>query len=145
MRTAILAAVALGLTALPAQDAAAKKDLAALQGTWTLVAMEVEGKAVEADKLRGTTLTIKDNKYTLVSRQQQHEVEITLDAAAKPKAIDMKFLDGPNKDRVGKGVYTIEGNTLKICRHLDPQDPRPEGFATKDKIGRFVMVWEREK
>ncbi len=143
MRTAAVVVLALTLAPQPAQDAAAKKDLAALQGSWTLVAMEVEGKAVEADKLRGTTLTIKDNQYTLVTRQGQHKVEITLDPAARPRAIDMKFLDGPNKDRVGRGIYEIDGNTFKVCRHLDPQDPRPDGFKTADKIGRFVMVWEK--
>jgi uncharacterized protein (TIGR03067 family) len=144
MRWLVLTAAALGTYGLPAQDGAAKKDLAALQGTWTLVAMEVDGKAVEADKLKSATLTIKDSKYSLLASKQLHEVEITLNASKKPKEIDMKFLDGPNKDRVGRGIYEIDGKTLKICRGLDPQQDRPKDFKTEGQINYFVMVWEKE-
>jgi uncharacterized protein (TIGR03067 family) len=143
MRIAVMTAAFAATWLVPAQDNAAKKDLAALQGKWTLVAMEVDGKAVEADKLKNTTLAIKDNKYSLTTRQQLHEVEITLDPGKTPKEIDMKFLDGPNKDRVGRGIYHLEGDTLKICRSLDPQEQRPKDFKTEGQINLFVMVWER--
>jgi len=129
---------------LPNQEDAAKKDLAAMQGTWALVSMEVDGQAVDADKLKSTTLTIKDSKYTLLARKQQHEVELTLDPSKTPKTVDMKFLDGPNKDRIGRAIYQIDGKTLKICRGLDPQQDRPESFKTEGQINYFVMVWERE-
>jgi uncharacterized protein (TIGR03067 family) len=144
MRWQLLPGLIVAAYLLPIQEDAAKKDLTAMQGTWTLASMEVDGKAVEADKLKSTTLTIKDGKYTLLARQQQHEVELTLDPSKTPKAIDMKFLDGPNKDRVGRGIYQIEGKTLKICRGLDPQQDRPESFKTEGQINYFVMVWERE-
>src|SRR5437899_11030226 len=114
----ILLTVVAGLALLPAQDNAAKKDLAAMEGTWTLAGMEVDGKEVPADKLQGATLTIRGNKYALVTRGKQHDVEISLDPGKTPKGIDMKFLDGPNKDRVGKGIYQLDANTLKICRGL---------------------------
>jgi uncharacterized protein (TIGR03067 family) len=144
MRWLLLPGLIAAASLLPVQEDAAKKDLAAMQGTWTLVSMEVDGQAVKADKLKSTTLTIKDSKYTLLARQQQHEVELTLDPSKTPKAIDMKFLDGPNKDRVGRGIYQIEGKTLKICRGLDPQQDRPESFKTQGQINCFVMVWDRE-
>ena len=46
MRWLVLTAAVLGTYGLPVQDDAAKKDLAAVQGTWNLVAMDVDGKAV---------------------------------------------------------------------------------------------------
>ena len=144
MRWLVLTVAVVATYWLPAQDDAGKKDLAALQGTWTLVAMEVDGKAVEADKLKSVTLTIKDTKYSLLAGKQLHEVEITLDASKKPKEIDMRFLDGANKDRVGRGIYQLEGKTLKICRGLDPQQERPKDFKTEGQINYFVMVWEKE-
>jgi uncharacterized protein (TIGR03067 family) len=143
MRIVLLTLVAVAAV-VPPQNEAAKKELAALQGTWTLSSMEVDGKAVDADKLKSATLTIRDNRYILLSGKQQHEVEITLDPSKKPKEIDMKFLDGPNKDRVGKGIYHLDGNTLKICRALDPMQDRPKDFKTEGQIGYFVMVWERQ-
>ena len=144
MRTLLLAATLTTAWLFPAQDDAAKKDLAALQGTWTLVAMEVEGKEVPPEKLTTATLTIRDKKYSLLAGKQLHEVEISLDPSKTPKEIDMKFLDGPNKDRVGRGIYHLEGNMLKICRGLDPQQERPREFKTESQINYFVMVWQRQ-
>src|SRR5262245_27228027 len=127
----------------PEPEDAAKKDLAAMEGEWKLVAMKVDGKPVPAEKLASAKLTIRSSNYTLVTRNKQHEIELKLDARKSPKEIDMTFLDGPNKDRVGKGIYEINGDKLKICRSLDPQDERPKDFKT-DKINYFVMVWERQ-
>ena len=140
----ILLTVVAGLALVPVQDNAAKKDLAALEGTWTLVGMEVDGQELPAEKLQGTVLTIRGNKYSVVARKQQHDVEITLDPGKAPKEIDMKFLDGPNKDRVGRGIYHLDGNTLKICRGLDPQQERPGSFKTEGQVNYFVMVWQRQ-
>jgi uncharacterized protein (TIGR03067 family) len=128
----------------PTPEDAAKKDLASMEGEWNLVAMEVDGKPVPAEKLVSAKLTIRGDKYTLVSRNKQHEVELKLDPSKSPKEIDMTFLDGPNKDRVGKGIYEINGDKLKICRSLDPQDERPKDFKTEGKVNYFVMVWERQ-
>jgi uncharacterized protein (TIGR03067 family) len=144
MRILLLTATAAGLWLMPAQPDAAKKDLAALEGTWKLVAMEVEGKEVPEEKLKGTTLTIRGNKYSVQAGQQLREVEITLQPSKMPKQIDMKFLDGPNKDRVGRGIYQLEGNILKICRALDPQQERPKDFKMAGQNGYFVMVWQRQ-
>jgi uncharacterized protein (TIGR03067 family) len=128
----------------PTRPEAPVKDLAALQGTWTLAAMEVDGQEVPAAKLQGTTLTIRDNQYSLQTGKQLHQVEITLRPGKSPKEIDMKFLDGANKDRVGLGIYHIEGDTMKICRGLDPQQERPQQFKTSGQINYFVMVWQRQ-
>src|SRR5262245_36781500 len=106
----------------PTPDDAAKKDLAAMEGEWTLVAMEVDGKAVDSKKLVSAKITSSKDRYTLVSRGKQHEIELKVDSSKSPKEVDMTFLDGPNKDRVGKGIYEITDGKLKICRSLDPQD-----------------------
>ncbi len=128
----------------PGPEDGAKKDLAAMEGEWKLVAMEVDGKPVAAERLVSAKLTIRGKNYTLISRNKQHEIELKLDPSKSPKEIDMTFLDGPNKDRVGKGIYEIDGDKLKICRSLDPQDERPKDFKTEGKINYFVMVWERQ-
>jgi uncharacterized protein (TIGR03067 family) len=141
--TALIAALA-AIYFMPVPDDAADKDQAKLEGTWKLVAMEVDGKDVPAEKLTSATLTIKGNKYSVLSGKKLHEVELKLDASKTPKEIDMQFLDGPNKDRVGRGIYRIDGDKFKICRALDPQDERPKDFKTKGQVNYFVLVWERQ-
>ena len=129
---------------VPTQPEAAKKELAKLEGTWKLTAMEVAGKPVAEGRLTSATLTIRGNKYTLVSGNRQSEVELTLDPGKTPKEIDMQVLDGPNKDRVGKGIYELDGDKLKICRSLDPQDERPKEFKTEGMVNYFTMIWQRQ-
>src|SRR2546425_2409033 len=104
------------LIAADAPTDAAKKDLAAMQGTWTLLALEVNGKLVAEDKIKDTVLVIKDKQYITKVKDKTFPTTFTLDPSKKPKAIDMVFLEGEKKDKLLKGIYWLEGDTLKICR-----------------------------
>ena len=128
---------------LPILGDVAARDLVRLQGEWVLVRMEVGGKDVPPERLSSAALLMHGRRYRLMTRNQTFEVEITLDPAKTPKEIDMTFLDGPNQDRTGKGIYRIEGNRWIICRSLRPEDDRPKEF-TSEEVNYFIMVWERK-
>ena len=49
----------------PRNDEAAKKDLAKLQGTWIVVALENNGKAMPATALKEARFVVKDDRYTM--------------------------------------------------------------------------------
>src|SRR5687768_8968829 len=105
--------IALLLIAADGTDPA-KKELAALEGTWTMISLEVEGQKVGEDRL-GSELTIKDGKYIVTTRGKTHETKLTLDPTQKPKHIDMVFAEGENKDKPHRGIYELEGDTLRVC------------------------------
>ena len=86
-----LVPVALLIAAQPDGTDVAKKELARLQGTWLMVGLEIDGKDVPADKVEGTTLTIKGDRYSTKVKKTEHECTIRLDPAKKPPAIDMIF------------------------------------------------------
>jgi uncharacterized protein (TIGR03067 family) len=138
---AALAAVAL-TAADPAADA--KKDLDKLQGTWIMAELEVEGAQVAPERLRGTKLVVKGDKYIVTVKNESHETVITLDPTKKPKAIDMVFRDGPNKDKVHRGIYEVNGDTFKLCRGREPEAERPKEFGSWPDTGVFLVVWKRE-
>jgi uncharacterized protein (TIGR03067 family) len=144
MRLCAAASVILFACLAGAQEAA-KKDLAALQGKWVMVALEVDGKLVPEDKIKDTFLIIKDNTYTTEVKGKSHETTFTLDPAKKPKAIDMVFTEGDKKDRVLRGIYMIEGDTLKVCRGLQPDQERPTEFGTWPNTNLFLVTWKRQK
>src|SRR5690349_18206386 len=87
-----------GLCLLLGADAKddAKKDLARLQGTWVMAALEIDGKPVPAEKLRDTTLTVRGDKYIVRVKDKMYESNFTLDPGQSPKAIDLFFPDGTN-------------------------------------------------
>lgn len=122
----------------------AKKDLEKLQGEWVMASLEVDGKEVPLEKLQGTTLTIKGDKYIVDVKGKKHEVTITLDPGQKPSAIDMAFPDGPNAPKIGKGIYKIEGNTWVLCRAQATENDRPTQFGTWPNTGIFQVTWQRK-
>jgi uncharacterized protein (TIGR03067 family) len=130
------------VVAEPADES--KKDLEKLQGEWVMAALEIDGKAIPEEKLRDTTLTIKDDKYIVTVKDNKHEVTFTLDASQKPKAIDMSFPDGTNAAKVGKGIYKIDGDTFVMCRAQMPDQARPTEFGTWPNTGYFMVTWKRK-
>jgi len=122
----------------------AKKELERLQGEWVMAALEVDGQQIPEEKIRGTTLTIKGNKYTVTVKETKHEVTIQLDPAQKPKAIDMSFPDGTNLPKVGKGIYKLDGDTFMLCRAQSPEGARPTEFGTWPNTGYFLVTWKRK-
>src|SRR5262245_3232187 len=103
------------------QDEAAKKDLKAMEGTWTATLHEADGKATskeEAEKVRAK-LVVKDGKYTVYFNKEGAEKEvgrgtIKLDPAKKPKEIDVTVEAGPNKDKVMQGIYEIKADEMRV-------------------------------
>ena len=125
--------------------AAAKKDLAALQGTWILVAMETEGDAVPAEEFKGWRAVYEGDAVTLMSETEVRRRAITtLDPSRSPKAINTWDQDGPYDDRTVPGIYELKGDSLKLC-FARPGDQRPTEFTTKKGTGFLLVVYERKK
>ncbi len=109
-----------------------RSDVKGLQGTWLMVAIEVDGVAKEKelplDNL--VRLTIKDTKYTMtVFGIVGDEGVIEIDDSKKPKAFDMKAAGDDQK--VSLGIYELDGDTLKICFNEPGAKERPTEFQSK--------------
>jgi uncharacterized protein (TIGR03067 family) len=139
----VLVAVLCAAAAPPPVDEA-KKELSRLQGTWEMAALEVNGVEVPAKKLKGTTLTIRGNKYIVKVKTTTHETTFQLDPRKDPKAIDMYFPDGPNLPKLSKGVYDLDGDTFRLCRHQMPGENRPRQIGSWADSGLFVVTWKRK-
>jgi uncharacterized protein (TIGR03067 family) len=131
------------LVAQPGPPDKAKKDLDRLQGKWVMAGLEVDGKDVIAEKLQGTTLTVKGNKYEVKVKDMALGCAIRLDPSKEPREIDMIFSEPGGAEKVHKGIYVIESDTLKICRGLNADQARPGQFATWPGTNYFVVTWKR--
>jgi len=144
-RILCLGMVALLAGSVVAQDDAAKKDLKLLQGTWVMAGLEVNGADVPANKLEGTVLTIKDDRYIIKIKDKViNEAIIELDPAKSPKELNMTPHEGSNKDKLHKAIYKIEGDTFKMARGLNPDQERPNQFATWPGTNYFVVTWKKQ-
>lgn len=100
--------------AVPLETKEDKSDLKKLEGAWVVVGIEELGKRGTDEEVKKEDLrfTFAGNKVTvrLGKNEKPQEGTFTIDAAKKPKHIDMKA--GDLKIR---GIYAIDGDTLKMC------------------------------
>jgi uncharacterized protein (TIGR03067 family) len=133
------------LLAQPANDDKAKKDLDKMQGTWTMQALEVDGKDLPADKLGDTQLIVKaDDYHTRVKGKDLAGFRIKLDPSKDPKEIDMIKKEADGTETVFKGIYVFENGVFKMCRGLNADQRRPNQFATWPDTGYFVVTWKKK-
>jgi uncharacterized protein (TIGR03067 family) len=127
-------------------DEKGMKDVAALQGTWTCVSAESDGKVIPADVVKQLRLDIDKDKYTTRKGDQVlFEGTIRLDATKKPHEIDLVDATGDNKGKTGKGIYEVDADTFKICHAVPPNEDRPNEFVSKAGSKFFLVVWKRQK
>ena len=123
-------------------DAALKKEKAALQGVWKITSFETT-KGKDADSVGATLEFDKDGKnVTYKHNNETKKGTFKLNPAGKPKEIDIVTDD---QDKTVEAIYQIEKTTLKICLSNQGSDGRPSEFATKEGKGFVVIVLEKAK
>jgi uncharacterized protein (TIGR03067 family) len=122
---------------------AAKKttDLDALQGTWTITTLELDGMEMGAIP-PGASITLKGTRFTTSGMGADYKGEMTLDPTAKPKAFDLKFTTGPEKGNTALGIYEIDRGQWKMCLTTHG-GKRPVRFATKPGTGLALQTLVR--
>jgi uncharacterized protein (TIGR03067 family) len=132
-------------TAIGAETEAVKKDLAALQGEWTMVSGTADGQPMPEETRKEMKRICKGDEITVMMGEQVFlKAKITIDSASKPKTIDYQMIEGFTKGKKQFGIYELEGDTFKAC-FAAPGDERPKDFSSKAGEHRTVSVWKREK
>ena len=109
-----------------------------IEGKWLVVSVELAGQKI--DNLQGAELTLAGGKKTFkLPSDTVEKGTYTLDETKNPKQIDATT---EGKDGTEKGIYALEGDTLKLC--LATQGgPRPGEFATKKGTDLILIVLRR--
>jgi uncharacterized protein (TIGR03067 family) len=145
MRLGFLATVMGVLLAagVPGEAADAKKADGGIRGTWTAVSAERNGAA--ADDIKGHRLTLQGDRFTIRSKGKiVYQGTFRLDPSKIPATIDFTNTGGEAKGKVWQGIYSLEGDGLKICDNADDTaKPRPATFATEPGSGKVLVVFKR--
>jgi uncharacterized protein (TIGR03067 family) len=132
------------LSADDAEDA--KSELEKLQGTWHLVSGVRDGKKFTDEEVKNSKLIVKGNRFRIPKSDvgTSQEGTFTIDPSKKPKETDSTSDSGPDKGKIWKGIYTLEGDIHKVC-FAPPGKERPKTFSSKAGSGIILQVWKREK
>jgi uncharacterized protein (TIGR03067 family) len=137
-------AVGLMLASNAAQADDAKKDVDQLQGTWKMESFVLDGKPVE--KMKGATRTIDGEKLTItIGKDVYRKATFKIDSTKSPKWMDLSYTEGPDKGKTRLGIYTLEGDTQKICYGALDSKERPTEFASKPGSGHQLVIFKRVK
>jgi uncharacterized protein (TIGR03067 family) len=137
-------------------------DKDAVQGTWTVESLEDDGEKAPADEIKNMKITLTTNKFVFDDGKKKQEETYSVDPATKPKGIDVtrtrqnmissSVIGGPaakpvetkitTETKTVKGIYSLEGDSLKICL-ANPDKDRPTDFSSKED--RMLMVLKRAK
>jgi uncharacterized protein (TIGR03067 family) len=133
---------------------AVKQEWKKLEGTWTIMKMEIEGRSL-LDKLKPVPkITIKDGKITSDAKDAPKDEKldsstIKLDPSQKPKTVTIaNFHGGDPKEGITLiGIYELKGDELKVCaeavetaRLKEREKERPKAFDSKQGV---LVVFRR--
>jgi uncharacterized protein (TIGR03067 family) len=131
-----------------------EKELASLQGTWTLRLTQTDAWPNPIGKGPDKTGQGSERKWVIKGNEirwtspdsQEIKASFTIDPNKVPRQIDMTFLSGPNKGDKCQGVYERTGVGDKVL-HLCMVDPgskatRPKDISYDGFQGRSIIVLE---
>jgi len=148
MKTRLLMIAAIGLLLAACNRQAAtpekpKTDLERFQGTWSLVSAAQDGKALDQDKVKQTTIVFKGDTFRFpVSAEYATSKEgtIKLDENKTPKEMDAISTE----KEVMLGIYALEENGYKVC-FAPAGKPRPTAMGSRPGSGYILQSWARQK
>jgi uncharacterized protein (TIGR03067 family) len=147
MKTPALAflVVCVGLgTAAPAP--AGKKDRNRLQGTWQAVTVEDGGPEKDAADIR---FVFAGDDFTIRLRGEAiAKGRFKIDPSRDPRQIDMELTKHRQADFKGKtvrGIYALDGDTLKLCLNSPDKAERPKEFNSPAGQDRAFITLKRVK
>jgi uncharacterized protein (TIGR03067 family) len=138
MSKLILSALLAGSVALAATAVADDKGGSKLDGGYTIVSGEGNGKAVPAEKIQGGTVRFAGNRITGTDKDKKDffAASYTLDQTKTPWVI--KMTSTAPKTAETTGLVKKEGDTITLIYAL-PGGPTPTEFKTKEGQNMFML------
>jgi uncharacterized protein (TIGR03067 family) len=126
-----------------ADDEAIKKDLAQLQGEWTMVSGSADGQPMPEEMRKEMKRICKGDELTVMMGDRVFlKAKFTIDPSKKPKTIDYEMTEGFTKGKKQFGIYELNGDTFKACFNA-PGAERPTEFKSGE--GLTLSEWKRKK
>lgn len=143
---ALLVAITPTATADDAKEEAIKKDRKLIEGTWRIVALEVNGaKSSDEDARKLSVVNGPDGTWTILSEGKEvAKGTNTFDPTKKPKTIDFTITEGGGKGNVHFGIYELGEKSRKLC-FSPPGKDRPTEFTSPPGSECILVTFEREK
>lgn len=108
-----------------------------LEGGYTIISGESDGKAVPEERVKGHTTRFTKDKIVTIDKDKKevYVATYTIDDSKKPCVIKMKSTTP--KEGEATGLIKKEGDTITLIYAV--KGPAPTDFKTKDGQNLFVL------
>ena len=123
----------------------AKKDMDKLQGYWRVSNVAQVGTLGPDKDVRNLRLVFTEKilSFEWVGKAT-YDAKYRLDPTKKPKTIDITFITGPDEGKTFRGIYELEGKTLKLC-YSRSESKRPTKLSSKPEAECLLLVLKQTK
>jgi uncharacterized protein (TIGR03067 family) len=140
----VLACLASAAGRAPADDPKGQKPEAALNGSWTLASLEVDGEKLSPETIANATMTVKDGKYTFKMHEDSEEGTFKVDSSKKPAQIDLDIQTGESKGKKQLGIYEVDATTWKLCLTEPGESTRPSEIHAKQGSKQLLFIFKKK-
>ena len=130
------------------QDDAFRKELKAMAGVWRPISTENNGNKASGEVLKDILWARDADGKWAMQRGGETVLEWTvkkIDTTKKPKTIDLEVTSGSYKGQVYRGIYELDGDTLRVCLAQPERVERPTEFSAGKGSGSALSEFKREK
>jgi len=126
-------------------DAPAEAEYKALVGKYRIEKVLLGGQDI-TEHLKEMKFDIKDGgKYTAQVGELKDDANFTVDPAKKPREMDVKPNGGPQKGKLVRVIYKLDGDTLTMCYDHEKSESRQSKFESKEGTTVLLITYKREK
>ncbi len=106
MRVTIPVIAVLVLVGAAGAQNAIKKEMAKLEGEWSMVSGEADGQSMPKETVKSGKRVAKNGETTItIGGRVYFKAKFSIDPTKKPKAIDYTMTEGPTKGKTHLGIY----------------------------------------
>ncbi len=124
-------------------DHKSQDDQKTLQGDWLPTKAELAAKPMSDEILKTISLKLIKNNYEVLVAGSPDKGTWSIDPKAKPKAMTVKGVKGPNAGKTFPAIYELVGDTLRICYDLSG-NARPKEFKTTAGTKLYLVTYKRK-
>ena len=110
-----------------------------LQGTWDIVALEVDARTMPST---GAQIEIKKDRFTSRGMGATYKGQMVVNDSQTPFTLDLKFTAGPEKGSINRGIFEFSDDGWRLCLQMTG-GKRPNQFTTSPGSGRALETLQR--
>jgi uncharacterized protein (TIGR03067 family) len=125
------------------KEAKAKQGIEELRGVWSVESFEYKGRRKPAGPY-AYTFDGERFAFTTKGGKELYKGAVRLDAAKRPRTIDLTVTEGEGKGECRLGIYEIDGDTLKMAFRPGGK-VRPTELETSPATDTKTWFYKRKK